>query len=76
MGEYEQALTHMKKVLALSTEHGDTSVATDAYGTIADLYAELDQIEVASDWYDKYFESLALEDEKEKAELAASKVTR
>ncbi|CAL53746.1 Tetratricopeptide repeat [Ostreococcus tauri] len=76
LGEYEQALTHMKKVLALSTEHGDTSVATDAYGTIADLYAELDQIEVASDWYDKYFESLALEDEKEKAEIAASKVTR
>merc|ERR1719409_2627736 len=44
--EYEEALVHMKTVLSLSTEHDDTSVATDAYGIIADIYAEMDQIEV------------------------------
>jgi len=69
--EYEEALIHMKTVLALSQEHNDLTVATDAYGIIADLYAEMDQIEVASDWYDKYFEALALEDAKEAAETAS-----
>ena len=74
--QYDEALTHMKTVLALSQEHNDLTVATDAYGIIADLYAEMDQIEVASDWYDKYFEALALEDAKEAAETAASMQTR
>ena len=72
MGEYDEALSHMKTVLKLSTEHDDTSVATDACGIIADIYAEMDQIEVAADWYDKYFESLAIEDAKEAAEAGSS----
>ena len=71
--EYEEALVHMKTVLSLSTEHDDTSVATDAYGIIADIYAEMDQIEVAADWYDKYFESLAIEDAKEAEETAQTR---
>ena len=62
----------MKTVLKLSTEHDDTSVATDACGIIADIYAEMDQIEVAADWYDKYFESLAIEDAKEAAEAGTN----
>lgn len=76
LGEFEEALVHMKTVLSLSTEHDDTSVATDAYGIIADIYAEMDQIEVAADWYDKYFESLAIEDAKEAAETAQSRSAR
>jgi tetratricopeptide (TPR) repeat protein len=72
LGEYDEALSHMKTVLRLSTEHDDTSVATDAYGIIADIYAEMDQIEVAADWYDKYFESLAIEDAKEAAEASST----
>jgi tetratricopeptide (TPR) repeat protein len=72
LGEYDEALSHMKTVLKLSTEHDDTSVATDACGIIADIYAEMDQIEVAADWYDKYFESLAIEDAKEAAEAGSS----
>ena len=72
LGEYDEALSHMKTVLKLSTEHDDTSVATDACGIIADIYAEMDQIEVAADWYDKYFESLAIEDAKEAAEAGST----
>lgn len=70
LGEYEEALTHMKTVLSLSTEHNDSTVATDAYGIIADIYADMDQVEIAADWYDKYFAALAREESEERAQSA------
>lgn len=70
LGEYEEALTHMKTVLNLSTEHNDSTVATDAYGIIADIYADMDQVEIAADWYDKYFAALAREESEERAQSA------
>ena len=65
MKKYDEALKHMKVVLELSCTHQDTTVATDAYGIIADIYAEMNQLEVAADWYDKYFKALAAEDAKD-----------
>ena len=70
--KYDEALTHMKTVLELSNTHQDTTVATDAYGIIADIYAEMDQLEVAADWYDKYFKALAAEDAKDGSPSTAS----
>jgi len=72
MKKYDEALTHMKTVLELSNTHQDTMVATDAYGIIADIYAEMDQLEVAADWYDKYFKALAAEDAKDGSPSTAS----
>lgn len=62
LGRFKEALLAMQTVLALSTEQSDHAGETDALGVIADIYADLDQLELAAEYYDKYFNSLQEED--------------
>jgi tetratricopeptide (TPR) repeat protein len=75
LGKFKPALESMKIVLALSTEHDDHSGETDALGVIADIYADMDELEEAAEYYDKYFNSLQEEDARNaaSAEVAAKK---
>jgi tetratricopeptide (TPR) repeat protein len=62
LGRFPEALASMKLVLALAAEHDDHSGETDALGVIADIYADMDMLEDAAEYYDKYFNSLQEED--------------
>ncbi|XP_062222915.1 protein FLUORESCENT IN BLUE LIGHT, chloroplastic-like isoform X2 [Phragmites australis] len=58
MGKYREAMRHYSKVLELSKETGEDSGCTEAYGAIADCYAELGDLERAAKVYDKYISRL------------------
>lgn len=45
--------------MAISKEMDDRIGDADAYGTIADIYTELGQFEVARDYYAKYIDTMA-----------------
>jgi len=62
LGRFAEALDAMQTVLSLSVDHDDHSGETDALGVIADIYTDMDQLEVASEYYDRYFKSLQEED--------------
>lgn len=62
LGKFPEALASMQIVLALSSEHDDHSGETDALGVIADIFADMDDLEAAAEYYDKYFNSLQEED--------------
>ena len=62
MGSYEEALVAMETVLSLSVENNDHSGETDALGVIADIYTDMDRLEEAAEYYDRYFTSLQEED--------------
>lgn len=53
-GQRKQAIKQLKRVLALSNEIENHAGDMDAVGTIADLYAELGDLETAADFYDQY----------------------
>ncbi|KAK3158326.1 hypothetical protein QOZ80_2AG0135690 [Eleusine coracana subsp. coracana] len=54
LGKYKEAMRYYSKVLELSKETGEDSGCTEAYGAIADCYAELGDLERAAKVYDKY----------------------
>ncbi|XP_062219479.1 protein FLUORESCENT IN BLUE LIGHT, chloroplastic-like [Phragmites australis] len=58
LGKYREAMRHYSKVLELSKETGEDSSCTEAYGAIADCYAELGDLERAAKVYDKYISRL------------------
>lgn len=62
MGRFDDALKSMETVLRLSVEHSDHSGETDALGVIADIYTDMDRLEEAAEYYDRYFTSLQEED--------------
>ena len=68
---YGEALEAMQTVLSLSVDHDDHSGETDALGVIADIYTDMDQLEIASEYYDRYFQSLQEEDALNAAKEAA-----
>ena len=45
----------------MCSRNGDKSGVGDAYGTMADLYVEMDQLDKAAEYYDRYLVSLASE---------------
>ncbi|CAN6238478.1 unnamed protein product [Urochloa humidicola] len=57
-GKYREAMRQYAKVLELSKETGEDSGCTEAYGAIADCYAELGDLERAAKVYDKYISRL------------------
>ena len=71
LGRYGEALEAMQTVLSLSVDHDDHSGETDALGVIADIYTDMDQLEIASEYYDRYFQSLQEEDALNAAKEAA-----
>jgi tetratricopeptide (TPR) repeat protein len=58
LGKYREAMRYYSKVLELSKETGEDSGCTEAYGAIADCYAELGDLERAAKVYDKYISRL------------------
>ncbi|KAM0865921.1 hypothetical protein ACQ4PT_042970 [Festuca glaucescens] len=58
LGQYKEAMSWYYKVLELSKETGEDSGCTEAYGAIADCYAELGDLERAAKLYDKYISRL------------------
>uniref|UniRef100_A0ACD5Z1K6 Uncharacterized protein n=1 Tax=Avena sativa TaxID=4498 RepID=A0ACD5Z1K6_AVESA len=58
LGQYRDAMSWYYKVLELSKETGEDSGCTEAYGAIADCYAELGDLERAAELYDKYISRL------------------
>ncbi|KAF8652984.1 hypothetical protein HU200_062419 [Digitaria exilis] len=57
-GKYREAMRQYAKVLELSKETGEDSGCTEAYGAMADCYAELGDLERAAKVYDKYIARL------------------
>ena len=71
LGRFEEALREMETVLSLSETHDDHSGQTDALGVIADIYTDMDRLEEAAEYYDKYFTSLQEEDARNAAATPA-----
>uniref|UniRef100_A0ACD5YTY3 Uncharacterized protein n=1 Tax=Avena sativa TaxID=4498 RepID=A0ACD5YTY3_AVESA len=63
LGKYSEAMSWYYKVLELSRETGEDSGCTEAYGAIADCYAELGDLERAAKLYDKYISRLQPRDD-------------
>ena len=53
-GRLDDALEHMRLVLALSEKLGDETGTADAIGAIADLYTDKGELDEAGKWYDRY----------------------
>lgn len=76
MGKFTQALAAMELVLSLSTEHDDHAGETDALGVIADIYTDMDKLEEAAEYYDRYFTCLQEEDARIQADAVAAGAAR
>jgi len=70
MGRFTEALKAMETVLRLSKEHDDFAGETDALGVLADIYTDLDRLEEAAAFYDRYF--LCLEKGEDDRQVSAS----
>jgi len=57
-GQYRAAIKHLFDVLAISKELEDTTGDADAYGSIADLYTDLNDYDNAAKYYDIYIEEM------------------
>ena len=60
-GQYQTAISHLKRVLEISKEMGDHVGDADAYGVIADIYTDLNDFDQAAIYYDKYIETMTTE---------------
>jgi len=58
LGKPTEALEAMTTVLRLTKEIGDQTGLCDAYGVIADIYTELNQLSKAAFYYDLYIDTL------------------
>eukprot|EP00899_Mesostigma_viride_P012156 jgi/Mesvir1/20941/Mv08012-RA.1 len=58
LGEYAKGIEYKKAVLELSKAVGNSIGDADAYGAIADMYAELQDFEQAGKYYDLYIAQL------------------
>ena len=75
LGRFDDALEAMETVLRLSTQHDDHAGETDALGVIADIYTDMDRLEEAAEYYDRYFVSLQEEDAKKEETDAKAVMT-
>lgn len=48
-GQYSSAIKHLQRVLEISREMGDHVGDADAYGTIADIYTDMGDLEAVCD---------------------------
>jgi hypothetical protein len=55
-----------------SVDHDDHAGETDALGVIADIYTDMDKLEEAAEYYDRYFDSLQEEDARTQASSDAA----
>ena len=55
---YKKAIEYLERVIQISDETGDHLGDTDALGVIADCYTELDDFELAAQFYDKYLAAM------------------
>ena len=60
-GQYQTAISHLKRVLEISKEMSDHVGDADAYGVIADIYTDLNDFDQAAIFYDKYIETMTTE---------------
>ena len=58
-GQYQAAISHLKRVLEISDEMSDHVGDADAFGTIADIYTDLGDFDKAAEYYDKYISRMA-----------------
>jgi hypothetical protein len=56
--QFEPALGAMQRVLELTSKIGDRVGLCDAYGVIADIYTEMNDLTKAGEYYDLYIENL------------------
>ncbi|KAL6496183.1 hypothetical protein OROGR_029441 [Orobanche gracilis] len=57
-GKFRDAIKYHSMVLEISQMEGEESGNTEAYGAIADCYAELGDLEQAAKYYDQYISRL------------------
>ena len=60
-GQYQTAISHLKRVLEISKEMADHVGDADAYGVIADIYTDLNDFDQAAIYYDRYIETMTTE---------------
>lgn len=57
-GQGRAAIKHLERVLEISKDLDDYVGDADAYGTIADIYADIGEFDRAAEYYDKYIERM------------------
>jgi tetratricopeptide (TPR) repeat protein len=57
-GQYKTAIGHLERVLEISKEMKEYTGDADAYGTIADCYTDLGDLEKAAAFYDRYIDAM------------------
>lgn len=57
-GNNQQAIKHLQAVLAISSELNEYTGDADAYGSIADIYADMGEFEKAAEFYDNYINKM------------------
>ena len=60
-GQYQTAISQLKRVLEISQEMGDHVGDADAYDVIADIHTDLNDFDQAAIYYDKYIETMTTE---------------
>lgn len=58
MGQHQDALDLLMKVVAINLDLGEIGSDADTYGRIADLHAELGDMSEAAHWYDRCLEAI------------------
>ena len=57
-GNNQQAIKYLMSVLQLSEKMGEFTGDSDAYGSIADIYADLGDFDHAAKYYDQYIQRM------------------
>ena len=57
-GNNQQAIKYLQAVLAISAELQEYTGDADAYGSIADIYADMGEFEKAATYYDNYINKM------------------
>jgi tetratricopeptide (TPR) repeat protein len=58
VGRYQEALLCLMRVLAVSMAKEEFSGDADVFGEIADVYAELGDLEQSGEYYDRYLRAI------------------
>lgn len=62
-GKFREAIEYHNMVLAISKRTGTTHGNAEAYGSIADCYCELGDLEAAQKFYNQYIDTLVVEED-------------
>ncbi|KAL6757356.1 hypothetical protein V8C86DRAFT_3212697 [Haematococcus lacustris] len=58
-GQHRSAIKHLERVLEISKAMQEFTGDADAYGTIADCYTDMGELEKAAHYYDKYIDTMS-----------------